>query len=296
MVADGSQAVGEPVRAAIHFPGARPRPPFFGGPDIPAGVHPPVIQLQPFVQVAVDKLDLIFLVRLGHLRELVRAARHQHRQRRQLAARPRHIVLHHPLPPGILGIDPVAAFPELHHDHRGTDHLARQQLEMGGLLSGRYLQADGILPLEVGIPATGPAYHNDNSFVPGFQIIIGPFRPGGPAAGGPEFHLFTGFQYGAFGRIVVCRHKCPAPVVQAVFLSRLADEVRIQGLEIFYHRGIFAAGIGQIHRPFHGIEIGVFHAFPPHFQSRLWIGPGQSMGNPALLPFFVLGVELPALQ
>ena len=57
MVADRPQAVWETVWPAIHFPGARPGPAVLRCPDVPTGIHPPVIQFQSLIEIAVDELE-----------------------------------------------------------------------------------------------------------------------------------------------------------------------------------------------------------------------------------------------
>jgi hypothetical protein len=47
--------------------------------EVPPGVHPPVVDSQPLLQVAVDELHLICLVRIDHLTCEVRTAGEQHR-------------------------------------------------------------------------------------------------------------------------------------------------------------------------------------------------------------------------
>ena len=57
VIADLAQALGKSPR--IDFPRARLRPTDrIAG--IPAGVHPPVIELQAFFEVAIDEEDLVF--------------------------------------------------------------------------------------------------------------------------------------------------------------------------------------------------------------------------------------------
>ena len=87
-------------------------------------------------------------------------------------------MFNHPLAPDILGINPVAAFPELQYDQRCTHHLARLQLKMHHLLTGSHMQSFVPVPLILGIPVSRPPHHDENPFVTGFQIIIGPFATG----------------------------------------------------------------------------------------------------------------------
>ena len=63
VVADGTQAPRKPL--GIDLPGAHLRPAVLL--DVPAGVHPPAVELEPFLQVAVDVHDLVLLVGLDHL-------------------------------------------------------------------------------------------------------------------------------------------------------------------------------------------------------------------------------------
>ncbi len=74
---------------------------------IPAGIHPPVIELDALLQVAVDEHDLVGLVGLDHLVVLARAGGKQ-LWLGKLAAGLGHGVGHHPAAPDVLGGDPVA--------------------------------------------------------------------------------------------------------------------------------------------------------------------------------------------
>ena len=97
VVADRPQAAGEAVR--VDLPGAGLRPARLV--PVPAGVHPPVVERQPLLEVAVDEQLLVGAVGVDHLAELVRAARGQ-LHGRQLAAGPGQVVGEHPAPPDVL--------------------------------------------------------------------------------------------------------------------------------------------------------------------------------------------------
>ena len=76
VIADGPETAWEPF--GIDLPRADLWPATLL--DVPAGVHPPVVQLQPLLEIAVDEFDLVLFVRFGHLGELMRTARVQHGQ------------------------------------------------------------------------------------------------------------------------------------------------------------------------------------------------------------------------
>jgi len=107
VLADRPEAARESAR--IDLPRADLRPALLL--DVPAGVHPPVVELQIFLQVPVDMHDLIPLVGLDHLFVGPRTGSHK-LGRRQSAAWSRHGVCHHPAPPHVLCAEAVAA-PEL---------------------------------------------------------------------------------------------------------------------------------------------------------------------------------------
>ena len=124
IIANRTQTIRETMCPAVHFPCSRPRPAFLGRPNVPAGIHPPVVQFETFLKIAVDELFLTLFVGLGHLGKLVGAARVKHRQGKWLVAPSRNIMLYHPLSPEILCVDPVTVVPEQHGDHRSSDRLA----------------------------------------------------------------------------------------------------------------------------------------------------------------------------
>ena len=94
VIADRPQAAGESRR--IDLPRAGLRPVSIAG--IPAGVHPPVVDLDSLGEVAIDEQFLAGLVGLGHFGELVGTAR-RHLRGGQFAAGPRQVVGEHPAPP-----------------------------------------------------------------------------------------------------------------------------------------------------------------------------------------------------
>ncbi len=97
IVADGSEASREAI--GIYFPCAGLGPVAVA--EVPSGVHPPVVDSQPFLQVAVDELHLVSLVRVHHLACEVRTAAEQHRLN-WLAARLGDVMGEHPAAEGVL--------------------------------------------------------------------------------------------------------------------------------------------------------------------------------------------------
>ncbi|OPZ96037.1 MAG: hypothetical protein BWY71_02044 [Planctomycetes bacterium ADurb.Bin412] len=299
IITDRSQPPRESVRTAIHLPCPRPGPSLLRRPHIPARVHPPEIQLQSFLQIAVKKFNLVLFVRLGHLGKLVRTACVQHRQRHLLAFITRDIVLNHPLTPNVLRVDPVAAFPELQRDQRRADHLTRPQGKMDYLLPRTHMQAVVLIPLILGVPAARPADCDENALAAAFQVIIG------PDAGGADFTmpgrfkviLFAPFQRGTLRSIILLGNEGAFPVMQKEFLLfGPLVEIRIQGLKVFQDGRVFLAGVGQINGPLNAVKIGIFQPLPPHFQAGGRILPGQHMGNPVLINLFLLRGEFPVCQ
>ena len=73
VIADRPKSLGKPPR--IDLPRAHFRP--AGLLHVPAGVHPPVVELQAFFQIAVDVHDLVLLVGADHLAVGPRAGGHE---------------------------------------------------------------------------------------------------------------------------------------------------------------------------------------------------------------------------
>ena len=109
VIADRPQAAGE--SRLIDLPRAGLAPISVAG--IPTGVHPPVVDLDPLFDVAVDEEFLTGFVGLGHFGVLVRAAR-RHLRGGQFAAGARQVVGQHPAPPEVLRPHQVAAVEHLH--------------------------------------------------------------------------------------------------------------------------------------------------------------------------------------
>jgi hypothetical protein len=181
VIADRLEALGEPLR--VQLPRADLRPSLLL--DVPAGVHPPVIEFYTLFEVPVDVHDLVGLVGADHLAVGARAGCQEHRGR-QLAVRPGHAVGHHPAAPDVLRVDPVFAFPELEHDERRADFFARQKLEACEFLPGPQSHARGAVAGELGGPLAGPPDGHDHPLAAPLQVEVREVGVGRPAAGGAD--------------------------------------------------------------------------------------------------------------
>ena len=196
MVADRTEAPRKPLR--IELPRAHLRPAALL--DVPAGVHPPVVELEPFLQVAVDVHDLVLLVGADHL-SVGPPAGGDELRRRQLSALPGHAVRHHPSPPEVLRAAAVAA-PELQHHQRAADLFARRQLRMDQFLAGADADAAAGVADELARPLGRPTDDDDRAPVALLEVEVGPVAIGRAAPGGSDPLRGLGPQRG-FQRAVV---------------------------------------------------------------------------------------------
>ncbi len=167
MVRDLPQASGEAVGVHLPCAGLAPAPIA----PVPAGIHPPVVQRQLLLEVAVHEQHLARAVGVDHLAELVRAAR-GHLDRGQLAAGAWQVVGQHPAPPDVLRADPVAV-PELERHQRRADLLARVQPQVRPFLPGDDAQARGVVAAELGGPLPGPAHDHDQALARPRDVEVG---------------------------------------------------------------------------------------------------------------------------
>ncbi len=178
MIADRLQASRKTLR--IDFPGSHLGPTLLL--HVPAGVHPPVVDLEPFFQVTIDVHDLVGLVGADHLLVRARTGGDELR-RRELAPGLGHAVGHHPAAPNVLGADAVP-LPELEHDQRAADLLSRQELESGQLLSGANANPAAFVASELGRPLSRPADDHDHALVGPLEVEIGQVGVGGTTSMG----------------------------------------------------------------------------------------------------------------
>lgn len=233
---------------------------------VPARVHPPVIEFETTLEVFAHEKLLAFRVGVDHLAELVAAARGQLRQRRQFPAVPRDVVRNHPRPPHVLRTDPPRlAFPvpELEHNERRPDFLARLQLELHLILPRGQRQGVAGVARELRKPLPRPRDNKNDALVPSRDVEIGEGDLGGPPAGvaQPQFlrwHQLGHMRFIAVGGAIVSR-----VVIKDKLFAGLLAETRVNRQHIL-QRNRRRPFILEKQRPFHGWKIAVGHALAPH--------------------------------
>ena len=280
IIGDGPQPAREP--GGVHLPRADTGP-AAAVMHVPPGVHPPVVELDVLLAVAVDEQDLLGFIGVDHLVVLARAGSEQLRLG-QPAVGLGHRVRHHPAPPDVLGDDPVA-FPELQHDQRAADLLARQQLEVGQFLAGRQVQALRGVADEFGRPLPGPADGDDDPFAGPFEVEVRPVGVGGPAAG-PAQMLADARAERRLKRAVVVAGRGRAHVVVEQELAAVAAiDADVERLDLLEDGRVGRAGVLEVQRPFRGGEIVVFDEDAADLQAGCGVGLRQRMPG-------AMGVEL----
>ena len=294
MIADGPKSAREPFR--IRLPGARLGPPVLAVVEtgIPAGVHPPIVKLDTLLPVPFDESDLVLFRCRPHLIKPAAGIGRQDRIR-QLAARPRHVVGHHPPPPQVLRTRMVAAI-EHQHRQRRPHFLARQKLETRQLLSGRDPHRPLGQSLEPRRPLTRPADDNDQATAGRgtFDVVV---RPGAvcrtSAERGEPVFLVVRQRYAE--RFITVGHAVvPRAVVQ---VRQRADIQRnIRGEDVLDQRRLAFRGILQTKPPFDHREARVFLDLAGHGQAGLRIRPNHTVNPDAVGRPFALLADTPLLQ
>jgi len=284
VIADRAQAAGKPLR--IDFPRADLRPALLL--HVPAGVHPPVVELELFLQVAVDVHDLVVGVGLDHLLIGPRAGGHE-LGRREPAAGLGHAVGHHPAAPEVLRPDPVAV-PELKHDERAADLLAGQELQSRDLLARANVKSALLVAQELGRPLARPAHDDDHALMAPGEIEVRHVGVGRAPAGCGKAPLGARRQ-GRFQRPVIGAVGRRADgVVQQELAQLAAIETDVEGLDVLQDRRVGLARVAEAEGPFHRGEVLVQDGDPADFQSGSRIAPDQRVLEAVLveLPRFLL--------
>ncbi len=285
VVADGAEAAGEPPR--IDLPRAHLRPAVLL--DVPAGVHPPVVELEPFFQVAVDVHDLVLLVGANHLSVGPRAGGHELR-RRQLAARPGHVMGHHPPPPKVLRAAVVAA-PELQYHERAAYLFARMQLSMDQLLSGADADAAAGIADELAGPLARPADDDNRAPVALLEVEVGPVTVRRAAAGGGD-PLGGPWLQRSFQRTIV-RPACRRAdgMVQQEFAVARALPRHVEREDLFQDWRVGGACVLEVKRPFDGGKVAVLDRLAADLKAGLRVDVLD--GRAAAIGVDVLALCLP---
>ena len=301
VVGDRPQAVRESVGVGFPRPDLPPR----AAARIPAGVHPPVVQIYLLLGVPVDEHDLRGLVGVPHLGVPVRAASGDMGPK-NLPPRAGNVVFHHPGAPDVLRLKPRRAVPVLHDDHRGADLFPGEQLHVCIGLSGRYAGGKPAASRERGLPLPRPADDDDPPLDPRLKVEIGQIDPAGPArrektALGPRPQRCL--QRGVVVQAVpapfeVTQEEFPLPVEPLDRFKRwvellrphgfkvLARKRRGQGEDILENLALFGSGVLERQLPLHRRKIEILHAVADHPQA---VGGVERQGPKALGPLGSVG-------
>ncbi|OPZ96030.1 MAG: hypothetical protein BWY71_02045 [Planctomycetes bacterium ADurb.Bin412] len=268
MVTDGPQAVGKPL--LVHFPGSQQVLPVVALIGIPAGIHPPVIQWNPLLQIPVDKLLLILLVGIDHFRKLMRTARRQLRLG-ELAARTGQIVFDHPAAPDILKPAAIRPLAKLQNHQGRADFLTRLQFQMRAFLPKDHVQRLPLIPFEFPGPHAVPTQSEDQTVFFPFQVEKGYIIGCGKTAPGGVILLHIRGQH-RFRRMKIRRGSmCSLIIRQDKGILGLAGDIHIQGLDIFQNRAVLGTGVFQIHHPFHRRKIQIPDSLAADLQAGIGV-------------------------
>ena len=247
---------------------------------IPAGVHPPVIQLHTLFEVTVDKLHLVFIRSMEHLGEIGRTGRFEDRFG-QTASRTRQVMVVHPAAPHVLRrvARPV---PEHHYDQRRANLLARFKVQARFNLSDANVQRRVGLPVERSFPLRRPTYgghHAPGSAVP---LRIEERQVLGRRETVPESADLFGLLPAELHpvRLEILRSRVPSlVVVQVNVVFPVQSERNVQRQQVFEDSGFRPAVIFEIDDPLHGRVIGITNDLAAHLQA------GSGIGISPRLPF-----------
>ena len=287
VLADRFKPAGEPFRVDLPGPDLGPAVLL----DVPAGVHPPGVDLQALFQIAIDVQDLVGLVGPDHLLVGARAGGDK-LGRRELPARLGHAVGHHPAAPGVLCIDPVSV-PEQQGDERRADLFARQQLEMGQLLPGADTEPRCALALEFGRPLAGPADGENHPPRSPLEIEIRQVGVRRPPAGSTDPLLGAGGERSLQRPVIRTVGRRTDRVAEQELGIRPALPRRVERLDVLQDRGLRLAGVLEGQEPLGGREVVVLDRLAADDQPGSRIGPRSQMAGPLLVEFLNLAVLPP---
>ncbi len=244
MITDGTQPARKPLR--IDFPCADLRPALFL--HIPARIHPPVVQLELFLKVAVDVHDLVGLVGSDHFFVGPRAGGHE-LWWWQMAARSRQVMRDHPAAPEILAANPVLAFPEQQCHEGRADFFARQQFETRQFLSRANVERLCVVALKLGQPLPRPAHGQHDPLSVPLQVEVAQVGVRRAPAGRADTFSHIGAQWRLERPIVrsVCRRAIGMMQKKLTFPATLPRF--IECLDVFEDGRVDAAAIGECCHP-----------------------------------------------
>ena len=169
VVANGTQSSRETL--GVHLPCTHVSPATITG--IPTGIHPPILEFQVLLNIAIDKHDLVLFGCVYHL-AVYAVTGTENTGFGKLPVGFGHIVIHHPPPPDILRIDPVPVLPEQKRNQWRANLFLGMQRKVGKFLTGGDVHCLIRTATEVGRPLTGPPNNHNNAFIfSTFKVEVG---------------------------------------------------------------------------------------------------------------------------